>query len=202
MAEKRWITGEEILERWQAFPFELVEAVLTGGLLAIEDISTGERHTAKNDKCFFCTESLEQPQACLITEDEFAPGVQLYGSDEFATLYCTYCYDENPGMTPEVRTSYRVKKVNELNFRLPEVEAYEQAHGLGPLPHKPETAEALSETLRAAGITDASIRAKMISAAFELPLRELGAIMTGKPDDDGNSAANIKTAQRLLGKTK
>lgn len=93
----------------------------------------------------------------------------------------------------------RVDTIKEKMFLLAEVEAYEQAHGLGPLPHAPESAEALAETLRAAGITEAGMIARMVKAAFpETTLPEIGALVTGKPDDKGNRAANTKAAQRAL----
>jgi hypothetical protein len=36
MADNRRITGEEILERWQAYPFELVQAMLSRELVALD----------------------------------------------------------------------------------------------------------------------------------------------------------------------
>jgi hypothetical protein len=105
-------------------------------------------------------------------------------------------------MTTEKRATYRIEKAMKAAFYLSEVEAYEQAHGLGPLPHKPETAEALAETLRAAGITDAEMIARMIMASFPMTERKLGALMRGEADDDSHEAGNVKAARRLLGKSK
>ncbi|UTF49406.1 hypothetical protein NLA06_12650 [Desulfomicrobium sp. ZS1] len=162
MVEKRWITGEEILERWQAAPFEFVGVVLSKGLTAV-DLGTGkrfewketDRRTPQNSvaQCFFCTKLGDNP-VCYNTfwEDPY--------SDEDVL-----CSSVDWEMADGGRDYWRIDFVKRLCFNISEVQAYEQAHGLGPLPHKPDTAEALAETLRAAGITDAEMVARMVKAA-------------------------------------
>ena len=218
MAERRWIKGEEILERWQAAPFELVDFILWGDLVAV-DVESGSDVTPTYDRCLFCTKFLThsdgetdprlQPTICEIFTPEEAALSGFTKSNETPSAifddgrYVYYCRDvrnDSPGWEDVVKE--RVEFARMAFFSMNQVEELEQSIGWGPFPHSPQNGLALNETLRAAGITDAAMRARMINAAFELPLRELGAIMTGKPDDDGNSAANIKTAQRLLGKSK
>lgn len=200
---ERFISGEDILKRWKGAPFELVDAMLSGELIAI-DKKTSDRHVQENDRCFFCNQNLQGDgfDICIMTEDEFERGVHYYHTIDEVHYYVRYCRDVSPGMeimTNEYRTAYRVEIAMQSDFFMHDVEAYEQAHGLGPRPHKPATAEALAETLRAAGITDAGMIARMVKAAFpETTLPEIGALVTGKPDDKGNRSANTKAAQRAL----
>jgi hypothetical protein len=194
VTKRRWITGEEILERWQAAPFELVDAMRLGGLVA-EDPDSGKRFVPSScvsggeEDCFFCSKPVQWAQVCYKVKGPEA--------EEYTPVFCE---DLRPDLSEANRTQERITKALGASFRLSNVEAYEQAHGLGPLPHKPETAEALAETLRATGITDAGMIARMVMAAFPMKERELGALMRGEPDDDSHKAGNVKAARRLLDK--
>jgi hypothetical protein len=175
----------------------LVNAMLSGGLVAI-DIQTGERFTAEyvGGICFFCEKDIDKERpVCFHLSDLYRDKSRVR---EDKPIYCGDMHQKR-FFTNRDRVLDRVDTIKEKMFLLAEVEAYEQAHGLGPLPHAPESAEALAETLRAAGITEAGMIARMVKAAFpETTLPEIGALVTGKPDDKGNRAANTKAAQRAL----
>lgn len=181
---ERWITGQDILARWKAQPFELVAAMLSGELVAVDEY--GNPFTREVDQCFFCCKEISdhKPTVC-------------YVSDDWAEVHCHSISYFSSG---QERTKARFSGLKDHVFFMPEVEAYEQAHGLGPLPHKPETAEALAETLRAAGITDAGMIARMVKAAFpETKQVELGLLLAGgERAKDMSPEAAIKTAQRAM----
>lgn len=128
MAGKRWITGEEILERWQAAPFELVEAILSGGLAAV-NIKTGIKFSedtisvweyGRDGKCFFCTKPIEWLTVCHSVRQALHP-------DKHKNIFCDAL---RPELTENIRTEERIQKAMELHFLFSEVEAYEKAHGL------------------------------------------------------------------------
>ena len=132
MAVKRWITGEEILERWQAAPFELVEAILSGGLVAV-NIKTGIKFSedtipswghGNTDRCFFCTKPIEWLTVCYSVRQALHP-------DKYNNIFCNAL---RPGLTEDIRTEERIKKAMELHFLFSEVESYEKAHELGSVP--------------------------------------------------------------------
>lgn len=132
MAEKRWFTGEEILERWQAAPFELVEAMLTGGLVAV-DIHTKERFTANSvgGKCFFCEKDINEGRPVCFYRSELFTNKRLSSYIEDRPIYCGELHDTR-FLTNRDRVLYRVDTSKERMFFLADVEAYEQDHGLGP----------------------------------------------------------------------
>jgi len=187
------------LKRWQAAPFELVDAMLSEELHPV-DLETGLKgFDGQDDTCFYCDKWRVNRFTVCSDGSEYEPSLfplppVAPGSSAPAPIivHCHYFDDYE-------RAHYRAKRARSSTFSLAEVEAYEQTHGLGPLPHAPANAEALVDTLRAAGITDAGMIARMVKAAFpETTLPEIGALVTGKPDDKGNRAANTKAAQRAL----
>ena len=187
------------MKRWQAAPFELVAAMLSQELNPVDQETGVKGFDQWEDVCFYCDKERVNRFTVCSDGSEYEPSGILPkppvspGSSTPAPVVVR-CQFENLE-----RAAYRVSLATRATFLLAEVEAYEQAHGLGPFPHAPETAEALAETLRAAGITDAGMIARMVKAAFpETTLPEIGALLTGKPNDKGNRAANTKAAQRAL----
>lgn len=183
----RWITGKDLLERWEALPYELLDIMRAGTLLP-KDILRGRYQTADSNPCLYCNMEPERKGFHSVPCPHGTSVAQTLGSLCSQELTCT---DWEP--------SQKIKRLHEANFILSEVEAYEQAHGLGPLPHKPEDTKALKETLRKAGITEECMLARMLKAAFPATtLRALGSILSDNPDDDSRESANKKAAQRAL----
>jgi hypothetical protein len=198
--EGRWITGEEVLIRWQAAPFELVDAMRSKKLHSVNWETGVKGFDVDREECLYCDKwPVNGYTVCSDgSEREPSPGTSIppvapgSSAPEALIVRCRFDADHERG-------AWRARVARASIFAFAEVEAYEQARGLGPLPHAPESAEALAETLRAAGITDAGMVARMVKAAFpETTLPKIGVLVTGKPDDKGNRAANIKAAQRAL----
>lgn len=189
---ERWIKGADLLTRWNAKPFELLK-IMRNGFLTPKDEWRGTSRTPENAPCLYCT---RQPE---IRNEHSIPCPHGKMNNCIPNVDETNCHGQ--WESPEHwEPSNKRERLHYAAFFLLEVEVYEQTHGLGPLAHKPESAEALAETLRAAGITDAGMIARMIMSAYPMNERALGALMRGEKDDDGNKSANIKTARRLLDK--
>lgn len=186
---ERWIKGISLLKRWDALVFEVAALIRSGVLVPVRE-TDGTRRTKESDPCLCC----DVPDT-----ESGSRGLGCYSSVE-----CEHGYANGPYSSPKCGGGFqphvKAQRIQDARFRLSEVEAYEQAHGLGPLPHKPESAEALAETLRAAGITDAGMVARMVKAAFpETNLVELGLLVAGEEKaKDMTPAAATKAAQRAL----
>lgn len=188
---ERWIMGISLLKRWGALPFELAALIRSGELVPVSE-TDGSRRTKDSEPCLCCS-----------VPDNVAAGKE-YGYQ----VECEHGYASGKFYPPtcgdDFKSHRKKQRIEQARFKLSEVEAYEQTHGLGPLPHKPESAEALAETLRAAGITDAGMVARMVKAAIpETSLIEIGALLVDKEDDaakkkSSNGSATIKRAQRAL----
>lgn len=113
---RRWITGGEIIKRWDALPFELFEPMEKGELVPVRP-ENGERQTKKVNPCLYCE-----------------------GGDPLPTAFFNY---RTCRLSPSIECSEwgsadRIKRIMEAKFRGSEVLAYEQLHGLGPLLSYPE----------------------------------------------------------------
>ena len=186
MAYKRWITGEEILERWQAAPFELVEAILSKGLVPV-DLDTGKRfewkdgesRTAKNslECCFFCDKSGSNPVCYYTWKTDENP----FGDPPSIPIYCS---DVDGEMSDGWRGNYLVFKSKQFNFSVAEVEAYEQAHSLGPKSNAQEDSGRARCARPNGWITGEEIIRRWNAMPFELygPM-ERGELVPVRPED-------------------
>jgi|GEM_PF-3522115 len=147
MAEKRRITGKEILDRWQAFPFELVNAMIAGELVAVNP-KTGVRFSpdlfapsewGRGAKCFFCTKPVEWGQVCYQHKTRNPDVKSVYDPNAFSgEIVSVTCDDVRPYLTETMRADEKIATAMLAEFYFCEVEAYEQAHGLGPASEKPQ----------------------------------------------------------------
>ncbi len=126
---KRWITGAELLERWNYQPFELVAAMVSEELNPV-DPKTGRPGYERWDcrgSCFYCdkasvdrfticSESSEYPHPADLP---IAPGAT---TDPPLIVRCSF---ERHG-----REIYRADLAIKSTFAMAEVQAFEHAHGL------------------------------------------------------------------------
>ncbi len=142
MSKKLWMSGEEVLERWGAAPFQLVSAVLSRELVAVDLITgkpfgrmgyRGEIEPTEED-CFFCAKRGVNPVCYLGFGDQDPNHPHSWPDDPI------YCSNIDSSMLDGGKEFFRANTVKKLNFNVAEVEIYEQAHGFGPHPEALEGA--------------------------------------------------------------
>lgn len=92
-------------------PFELVEIILAGQIVAVDPLS-GEKHDKDSDNCFFCKREMKHYSLCDARKAYLAWN-NVEGS----------CINK-------MRAEYRNRRLDELKFRVIDVEEYEQKHNL------------------------------------------------------------------------
>lgn len=113
------VTGRQILERWGMLPYELIEIILAGKLVAVNTL-TGEKHSRDNDNCFFCTRDMGRYYSPCNARRAILAWNNVEGT-----------------CSNNMRAEYRNKRLAELEFLEREVLAYEQDHGLRSAPTLP-----------------------------------------------------------------
>jgi hypothetical protein len=173
--------------------FELLKIMRSTEICARNNLDEGKPRTPKSDPCLFCE---ARPPESQIADNAYYWMVPCEHGEDINERY----YPGQSVCFNKWREPARKDRIGTAVFFMAEVEAYEQAHGLGPLPHAPVTAEALVDTLRAAGITDAGMIARMVKAAFpETNHVELGLLLAGEEKAKKMKPyAATKTAQRAL----
>lgn len=124
-------TGRQILERWGMLPYELIETILAGNLVAVNTL-TGEKHSKENDNCFFCTRDMGRYYSLCNAQRAFLAWNNVEGT-----------------CSNSMRAEYRDKRLAELKFLEREVLTYEQTHGLRSATTLPTSAPAPGQDSRA-----------------------------------------------------
>lgn len=123
---ERWITGKELMERWDFIPSELLAVMRSGAVVPVDQVA-GHQRTTDNDPCLYCTVSgvgdygIELGPVCPDGERVSDPDVLEWQS--YSKPGKRIC---SSGWKPE----QKIARLKAARFPMEQVEAYEQAQEL------------------------------------------------------------------------